>query len=296
MTGQPAEPPPPVTRQGRQRKPSWSKTAAIATTAITAVGTIASVILVVNLFTRDSTNFSHLEIEANPAVGQGTEWAVPQHLVESLPETAHCDAALLAWLESNAQPLHREFTVRMRNNAAEGPMLALVDFSAVGTSVEDRSTLSVRLICDPSGVIPTQVYYGRLDADQPDHPAEHVQLELDSASVAPTIPVTFNLAPGESGTLPLSLFSRRETTGSMEVTVLSGTERKTVPIPGSEFEIPALLYGGEMYLMTSDQGLVCLQTRRGLFETCSLDELQVELEAAGRQGDRSQTQSSNNTA
>jgi hypothetical protein len=39
--------------------------------------------------------------------------------------------------------------------------------------------------------------------------------------------------------------------------VLSGKEEKVVAIPGTEFELPALLFAGDMYLITTDAGLLC---------------------------------------
>lgn len=68
--------------------------------------------------------------------------------------------------------------------------------------------------------------------------------------------------------------------GSLEATVLSGKEEKVVAIPGTEFELPALLFAGDMYLITTDAGLLCVQTEKGVIEECTLDELKHEVATA----------------
>ena len=210
-----------------------------------------------------------------------TEWAIPGDAIGEVPTTTGCDTNLLTWLESNTEPLRREMSVTMRNDAAEGPMLALVDFRAVATTSEERGPVSVRLVCDPSGSVPSQIYYGRIDVDNPEQAAYHAQLKTGpTATAAQRIPVTFNLAPGESGTVPLTLFSRSPASGELAVTVLSRQEEQVVTIPDSEFEVPALLFGGSMYFVATADNLVCLQTERGTIEDCTLEDIARELAAA----------------
>lgn len=252
----------------------WSRTGVILTTVITVVGTIASVIGVIQVLTRDTTKFSHLQISAEPTSDQVREWAVPEAVLESLPASRGCDSELNSWLEVNAEPLQRSLSIRLRNHATEGAMLALIDFRANGAAAEQRGPLAIRLVCDPAGSLPHQIYFGRIDADKPGAPANRMLLKSRAqAEAAVPVPVAFNLAPGESGTLPVELFSRMPATGSLEVTVLNGKEQQDLVIPGSEFELPAMLFGGSMYLLTTESGLVCLQTERRIIDECAFDEL-----------------------
>lgn len=256
-----------------------SRTGAVVMAVISVVGTAAGVFGVVQAMTRDTTNFSHLQISAGPTEGATAEWAVPEDALDRLPDAGWCGEEMTSWLESNATPLRREVSIKLRNDATEGPMLALTDFRPVSTVAEKRGPLRVRLVCDPAGSIPSQIYHGRVDADK-GTTARHVRVSGTGAEAAPPVPVAFNLAPGESGTIPVGLFSRMPVSGSLEATVLSGKEEKVVAIPGTEFELPALLFAGDMYLITTDAGLLCVQTEKGVIEECTLDELKHEVAMA----------------
>ena len=112
-------------------------------------------------------------------------------------------------------------------------------------------------------------------------PARHVRAVEDAASTsAPEIPVAYNLAPGESGLIPLELFSRAPAEGAISVAVLSGSAEQILTLEGSEFSLPALLYAGDMHMYTTNDGLMCRLVQRGTITTCTIDDLQRELQIA----------------
>lgn len=265
-----------------KRAGRWSKASIVLTTTLTVVGTVASVIGVIQVMTRDSTNFSHLSLSAARTGGEPTEWALPEAAIDSIPATftGPCDAAGRAWLEANAAPLERRLLVSARNSATEGAMLALTDIRSVPDVGAERGDLSVRVVCDPVGSVPELIYYARVDADAASV-ARHVEIRAASNS-APQVPVTYNLAPGESGQIPVELFSRYPVSGSLEVSVHSGDEQRQVAIEGSEFELPALLFGGDMYLFTGQEGIACLFVDAGTISSCTMEQLAKELATAKR--------------
>lgn len=261
----------------------WTRTKVIVSGALAVVGAVTGVISVIPILTRDATNFSHLQIAAAPVTGDESEWAIAiDALDDSFPDTAAaCGVDQLAWLKANGTPLKRSFMIDLRNVASEGAMLALTDFRSTEEGAEDRGPISVRFVCDPSGVPPKLLYYGKLLADDPSASATHVKLKAGAdPNSSPEAPIAFNLGPGESGKLPLDLFSRNPVEGKVQVTVLSRDEQRTVEIEGSQFHMPALLFAGEMFLYTSSDGLICQKIEAGTIRSCSIDELRHEVEQA----------------
>lgn len=270
------------TRSTRGRK-FWTRTKIFVSGAIALIGAVTGVISVIPILTRDATNFSHLEITAAPVAGEVSEWALPAEALDlDFPATGTaCGPEQLSWLEANAEPMQRGFMLTLRNAASEGAMLALTEFRSTAAGDEDRGPVKIRFVCDPSGVMPELLYYGKLLADDPSHDAVHVKLQAGAApNSSPEMPVAFNLAPGESGKIPLDLFSRNPVRGSIQAKVLSRDEERIVEIEGSEFEMPALLFAGEMFLFSSDEGPECYRVEAGTLASCTLDELKQEAEQA----------------
>lgn len=257
----------------------WTRTNKIIAATLSVVGAVTGVISVIPILTRDATNFSHLELVATPIVGEASEWAIPAEALDldfPVTDTA-CGPEQLTWLEANAEPMQRSFMLTLRNVASEGAMLALTEFRSTAEGNEDRGPVKIRFVCDPSGAMPELLYYGKLLADDPSHDAVHVKLQAGAApNSSPEMPVAFNLAPGESGKIPLDLFSRNPVRGSIQATVLSRDEQRAVEVEGSEFEMPALLFAGEMFLFSSADGPSCYRVEAGTLATCTLDELRQE--------------------
>lgn len=114
-----------------------------------------------------------------------------------------------------------------------------------------------------------------------DTPARHVQLEYGRPpNSSPEIPITYNLAPGESRQFAIELFSRSPSIGSLKISVLHRDERRDVEIEGTEFNVPSLLFAGDMYLVTTADGIVCRRAEAGSLTECTLLELQAEAAAA----------------
>lgn len=270
------------------RKPTgrfWTRTKVIISGTLAFVGAVTGVVSVIPILTRDATNFSHLEITATPVTGEVTEWAIPlEALDEEFPSSdTACGPEQSAWLQAHAEPIQRSFMLNTRNTANDGPMLALVDFRATTSGDSDRSDIRVRLVCEPTGTMPELMYYGKLMADDPEQIAVHTKIQTVAVPTGvPEMPVTFNLAPGESGKIPLELFSRNVASGSIQVTVLSRDERQKVHVEGSDFKMPALLFGGEMYLFTSPDGLSCHRVEAGTLFSCTIDDLRMEMDRAER--------------
>ncbi|MDQ0615315.1 hypothetical protein QF046_002956 [Microbacterium sp. W4I4] len=265
--------------QPRFDKRFWQRTGVVITTFIAVAGLVVGVVQILQVWSRDTTNFSHLTMAAAPVNDDIVEWAVTaDHVMGGLPENV-CDDD--AWLAQSAIPLHRRYTISMRNSATEGPMLALLDFRSSAPPVEERESIHVRLMCDPRTTLPEQLTYGRLNADRSDEVVQYYIVSTTGpAQSTPLSPAGFNLAPGESGTLQLELFSRNQAEGAIQVSVLSRDERREESIDGSEFRMPALLFAGEMYLVSTPGGLSCHRIERDILSDCTLDDIYSELAIA----------------
>ncbi len=269
----------------------WNRSRVLLAGAITMAGTVASVIGVIPILTRDPSNFKHLEMSAEEIISNTSEWAVPptffedEDKLQDLEEAFEggkdpCGTLQTGWLQDNTQQMQRNFTLNVRNSASEGPMLALTDFRSTASGAEERGPINVRLVCDPTGVLPHSLTFATVYADNPEQQSIITKIKASNQEHAPEIPLAWNLAPGESGTIPVSLSSRYPANGDLQTTVLSGDENRDIMIEGSSFSVPALLAGGDMYLFSSEDGLVCQRIDRGTLETCSLEDIQIGLETA----------------
>jgi hypothetical protein len=147
----------------------------------------------------------------------------------------------------------------MRNNASEGAMLALVDFRAEVEAATATSPTHVLVLC-PTDTPVTAVRAAALTVDRPEATARFRALRnTQQTQAVPDIPVSWNLAPGETGVLDIELSAELGTAGSLVVTALSGRDRSTVPIADSTFELPGLWRHGESYLLVGSDGFTCVR-------------------------------------
>lgn len=274
-----------------KKKTLWIRTKAGVSTILAVVAAVTGVVTVIPILTADPSNITHLVTSAEVTASQTTEWAIPPEVIldeeqflaltDMFKEPDYCESDGADWLETNATRLQRKFTLSVRSEAREGPMLALTDFRSTAERGLERGPITVRFVCNPGGLLPQSLTYAKLAADNPEEQAQVVRLQAgEGVGDTPTIALAFNLAPGESGTMPLELYSRSKTTGSIVTTVLTTDGPEEVVIPGSEFDIPGMLFGGEMYLITTEDGIACQRTSRGALEACELHDLAEELAAA----------------
>lgn len=249
--------------------PEWLTVKSVAAGLVAVIGATASVISVVQFMGRDASGFDTLALSAVPVTDNVTEWGVEPDAVASFPtDNAACGPAQRAWLEDNGVELDRRWSVTMGNTASEGAQLALGSFVAevTETSAVDQPLLMV--VCDPrqGASLPTQ--FARLDTDG--SPARYVRPVADGEAPTTEAPVSWNLAPGETGIVGLNLYGATTVSGSLAVSVTSAGETRSVPVAGSEFTLPALFMGGEIMLFTDADGLRCVQLLQSTMVECTV--------------------------
>lgn len=276
----------------------WSRTKVIASGTLALVAAVTGIISIIPILTADPSNVKHLEMTATAVESAVTEWAIPpavlldeqqfEEFVATFEGAVACDSSGANWLAQNGTQVQRHFSLSVRNAAKEGPMLALKDFRSTTAGESERGPVSTLFRCDPSGVVPQSVTYAKLLADDPGAVASVIRLEAGAApGSSPIIPLSFNLAPGETGAIPVDLYSRNPVSGAIQTTVVTSDARLDVEIEGSEFQMPALLFSGDMYLVVGPEGLECQRVDRGALESCGLQELHDELVAATKQTEES---------
>ncbi len=282
-TVEPTQPIPPTATDGKSGA-SWGKIGAIVTGIATVIGAIVGIFQIVPSLTKDTTNFSHLAISAEQPATEFTEWALSADAARAgVPVEHGCDGQTESWLAQNGQPLARNLLISVHNSASEGPKLAVSNIRSTTTGDAQRGAVSVRVVCSTNSSAPATMYFAKLVADDPAQEAVHVRLQRDAGAVGTTeLPVTVNVGPGEADKVALELFSRNPVAGSVEVTVTSRGEERTVAVEGTEFAMPALLFGGEMFLYISDAGVECYRVEGGALMQCSLDDIDRELSQIGQ--------------
>lgn len=264
----------------------WKRARFVIGFVVAALGFVMDWDSLIQRMTEDPSNFSHLRMSVQLPTSQTSDWAIDPDIFASGDSVSQlkevfakdpCGLEQQEWLEHHAKRIQREFLLSVRNVAKEGPMLALTNFRSTSEGDSNRGAISVRIICDSKGIVPRSVTYAKLVADDPSRGAFIVRQDLGGPyGTAPEVPLAFNLAPGESGSIPLYLFSRNPVHGVFRTTVLSGEDTRDIEIEDGHFSLPAMLFSGEMYLFTSNEGVVCQRTDRGVLEMCSLEELQRE--------------------
>jgi len=243
---------------------------------VATISFVTGIIAVVPIFTRDTTNFGSLRIEA-AEMGGTLEFAVPVTAdFASFPTggAGACDSKQQAWLESQGIPIHTTYLIDLHNVASDGPMLALNDFRGTGESSSE--TPLVKVLCDPTGGSPDNLQAARLMVSDETQVAYFDKSAYgQSGEGIPDSPVVWNLAPGETGQIVLVLFPTAGFTGTLGLTAVSGTEQKPFIIPvgkSDEISVPGLVRGGIAYLQV-DGGLNCLRIEGAERMPCDISDL-----------------------
>lgn len=258
----------------------WKKIGAIAATIIAVVGAVTGVIQIVQAMNRNMSGVDTVTVTASVVEDSISEWAIPGGALADFPADASaCGAQQLAWLDANAAPLERKLDISMRNTASEGATV-VVDFIESQLDGGQEADAAVLMVCDPAGAPGAPRQFARVNTSG--EPAFYQRPISEGEPPAPASRVTWNLAPGETGTVRLHVFSPEGAAGSLTVSVTSGSDQKQIAIEGSEFEVPPLLLGGEVALYATAEGFVCEQLVNSVRTPCTLEGVRGALERLGQ--------------
>lgn len=246
-----------------------------------ATGLFLDVIDAWEIFTRNSTNSDSLQLETTSTLDDFSEWHIPASAIGGhfpIPEAGEesCGPAQEAWLKRYGSPLIRRFHVDMFNSAEDGVTLSLTDFRPESSTPPDRGEPRIRVICDSRNPRPATIQYIRIEADKNDSIASQISMDDNKDPAERPVAATLMLEPGESQQALLEIFSRYPASGRILVSTIAGNEKKEIPLPGTRFSLPPLLFSGEVYLVTRAKGLECERIDEGFIQSCTISQVQVE--------------------
>lgn len=227
------------------------------------VGAVTGVIGVWPILTANASGVDDLRITATPYPESATEWALPISTnLSTYPAgtSEECSAEQREWLEQNATQIHRTLLLDLRNVADSGPMLSISDVRIEGERATRREP-AVLVVCDTSVTPPRALEAAMLDAWSAKSvavfSAEAYGIQQEGL---PDLPVTWNLAPGETGLIVLRIGSSVAYDGALTAGVVDkGTKTDLeIPVDGVDsLAAPALVTLGEVHLRAG-AALTCI--------------------------------------
>lgn len=244
----------------------WGRVWTVIAAVIGVVGAITGVIGIWPIITANASGIDDLRLTASPYPASVTEWALPVATDLSTYPAAGgegCTEERRQWLASRATQIHRSLLLDMRNVADSGPMLALSDVRIEGERFPHGET-AVLVVCDPATTPPRPLEAAMLDASSSNSvavfSAEAYGIQQEGL---PDLPVTWNLAPGETGLVVLRIGSSVGYDGALTVGVVDAgqTTDVTVVVDGVDALVaPALVELGIVQLRAGAT-LTCVDER-----------------------------------
>ncbi|KAA9083796.1 hypothetical protein [Microbacterium radiodurans] len=234
--------------------------------AVGVIGAVTGVIGILPILTATESGADSLTLTATPYPASVSEWALPLDADRSTypndPDPA-CTAERQEWLAARAQPIRRTVLFDLRNTATSGPMVGVTDVRIDGERFPHRSE-AILVVCDSEPKPPVPMAAARLDASSTGGVAvfSAENYGIQQAGL-PDMPVTWNLAPGETGLVVLRIGSSVAYEGTLTASVVESGRSAPVTISVGEAErlsAPALRAEGEVYLRAGSE-LVCVDER-----------------------------------
>lgn len=257
-----AEPPKPIQARRRTLGRVWAIIAGV----VGVVGAVTGVISIVPILTANSSGLDDLRLAASSFPESATEWALPLGTdLTSYPGAGGegCTDERREWLEARATQIHRSLLIDMRNVADSGPMLSVSDVRIEGDRFPDTDT-AVLVICDPASTAPQPLEAAMLDASTAGSvavfAAEAYGIQQEGL---PDLPVSWNLAPGETGLVVLRIGSSVAYDGALTASVVDAgrvIDMEIVVDGLDHLAAPALVGLGEVYLRAGS-ALTCVDER-----------------------------------
>lgn len=230
------------------------------------IGAVTGVISILPIVTANASGIDDLRLTASPYPEGVTEWALPVGVDTSSYPTGGeqgCTDERRRWLEARASQIHRSLLIDMRNVADSGPMLSVSDVRIEGERFPHSAT-AVLVVCDPNAAALPPLEAARLDASTSGSvavfSAEAYGIQQEGL---PDLPVTWNLAPGETGLVVLRIGSSVAYDGTLTVGVVDAGRVTDVPIAVEGVDTlaaPALVELGEVHLRAGVE-LTCVDER-----------------------------------
>lgn len=265
------------TSDGQPSRPWWKRLGPVLTGAATAIGVVVGIVSIVPIIFSNSSSHETLLLSAKPYRSQEvTHYVLPLDApIQTFPSgSGACSNDQAAWLAEHGRKFQRDYILEVRNTAESGPFISLQNFHGNG-----------ELSSMPEGIV--------VECDQGSSVAvaEPAHLQLDTEAGAyfdksqfgaagqgvPNTPLAYNLEPGETGQIVLSLSSLRDFRGELSVSAAVGKTMKDVKLtlpPGtSGIEFPGASTSRALLLKVVDGQLSCQPLAQKFAQGCQLESL-----------------------
>jgi hypothetical protein len=231
--------------------------------AVGIIGAVTGVIGIWPILNANASGIDDLRLTATPYPASATEWALPVGTdLSTYPSGAGegCTDERREWLADHGTQVHRSLLLDMRNVADSGPMLSVSDVRIEGDRFP-HSDAAVLVVCDEATTPPRPLEAAMLDASSSSSVAvfspEAYGIQQEGL---PDLPVTWNLAPGETGLVVLHIGSSIAYEGALTVSVVDAGKKSELEIAVDGVDAlaaPALVELGSRHLRAGAE-LTCV--------------------------------------
>ena len=170
-----------------------------------------------------------------------------------------CTSEQQAWLAAYGVRFQRDYLVEVRNTASSGSSIALTNFHGAGDSV-NASGSAVIVECDVTGESGVVTEPARLVLSSGEAAFFDKTIHGSTGQGQPNAPLAYNLRPGETGQIVLSIMSAKDFKGALAVAAAVGGDQVDVTVEGPEgtlLEIPGAMSPRTILVTVQDGGLKC---------------------------------------
>lgn len=215
------------------RKQWWKRTGPLLTGLGSLIGLAVGIISILPIIFNNSSSLNTLSLSASPyRSDEVRHYVLPLNApIEQFPPSeVSCSEEQSVWLDAHGERFQRDYLIEVRNTAENGSFIALQNFHGVGRLssgsegvVVECDMTSATAVAEPAHLqmdTTTGAYFDKSDFG-------------DAGQGAPNTPLAYNLEPGETGQIVLSLSSLKDFEGSLQVSAAVGKEIKNVSLTSS---------------------------------------------------------------
>lgn len=249
----------PLPTRARLWKSKVARTWAVTVAAVTVITSVVSIWPIVF---KDESRVQSLKVTMKPfRSGAVSHFALPVGApIETFPSGGPlCSAEQEEWLNQHGVRFQRDYLVELRNSAGGGSSLAVSNFRGSEKSSTPVSPAYV-VECDKAGDGGVVAEPARVLLDSGEGAFFDKSLLGPAGTGQPNTPLAYNLRPGETGQIVLTLSAASDFSGELIVSVAAGDDMADVRAATTAKEVlkvPGVLSPRTILVTVKDGALVC---------------------------------------
>lgn len=247
---------------------------------VAVVTLITSVVSIWPILFKDESNAQSLSVKMKPFRAESVaHFALPVGApIETFPTGGPlCSQAQEEWLQQHGVRFQRDYLVELRNTAGGGGSLAVSNFHGVAkSSVPGKASYVVE--CDKTGDGGVVTEPARLLLDSGEGAFFDKSVLGAAGTGQPNSPLAYNLRPGETGQIVLTLSAVSGFEGDVVASVAAGNDTAEVKVStmnGDPVKMPGLISPRTILVSVADGTLNChvVPNPSALIDTCNAKDL-----------------------